>query len=64
MPQGAIKKLTDKGFGFIDGEGGDVFFHMSVLEDVSFEDLHEGQTVEYEAEENQRGPRATSVKPV
>ena len=64
MPQGAIKKLTDKGFGFIDGEQGDVFFHMSVLQEVSFDDLHEGQTVEYEVEENRRGPRATSVKPV
>lgn len=63
MPQGAIKKLTDKGFGFIDGEQGDVFFHMSVLQDVSFDDLHEGQTVEYEVEEDRRGPRATSVTP-
>lgn len=63
MPQGAIKKLTDKGFGFIDGEQGDVFFHMSVLQDATFDDIHEGQSVEYEFEENQRGPRATSVKP-
>jgi CspA family cold shock protein len=64
MPQGAIKKLTDKGFGFIDGEGGDVFFHMSALQGANFDDLHEGQLVEYEEEESQKGPRATSVKPV
>ncbi len=62
MPQGTIKKLTDKGYGFIDGQGSDVFFHMSVLQEATFDDLHEGQSVEYETEEDRRGPRATSVK--
>ena len=46
MPQGQIKKLTDKGFGFIAGESGELFFHQSSLQDVRFEELREGQTVE------------------
>lgn len=40
MPEGTIKRLTDKGFGFIDtGTGRDVFFHMSNLEGVSYEEI-------------------------
>ena len=63
MPQGKIKKLVvDRGFGFIEGEGGDVFFHYSSLQDAQIDSLSEGQTVEYEAEEDRRGPRATSVR--
>lgn len=64
MPRGRIKKLTDKGFGFIaaDQGAGDIFFHLSVLEEASFETLQEGQAVEYEAEQDTRGPRATVVR--
>ena len=36
MPQGTIKKLTDKGFGFIEGERGDIFFHHSALEETTY----------------------------
>ena len=43
MPQGTIKKLTDKGFGFIEGERGDIFFHHSALEETTYENLREGQ---------------------
>ena len=72
MPQGVIKKLvSDRGFGFISGEGGDVFFHHSSVADGLFDDLQENQTVEYEIEEDSggsrgrgKGPRASSVKPV
>lgn len=65
MPQGTIKKLVgDKGFGFIAGDKGDLFFHLSALQDVQFEDLEIGQTVEYEEGEGPKGPRATMVKPV
>lgn len=72
MPQGVIKKLTDRGFGFISGAEGDVFFHLSSLVDTQFEELHEGQTVEYELEGGGgsgsrgggKGPRAASVKVV
>lgn len=64
MPQGTIKKLVqDRGFGFIQGDRGDVFFHLSALQGARFEDLEIGQTVEYEDEAGQKGPRATSVRP-
>ena len=63
MPQGKIKKLvTDKGFGFIQRDQGDIFFHLSVLEGVQFENLEEGNTVEYEVGEGPKGPRAENVR--
>ncbi|MCH8828038.1 MAG: cold shock domain-containing protein [Planctomycetes bacterium] len=63
MPQGTIKKLvTDKGFGFISGDKGDLFFHLSALEESDFETLEVGQAVEYEEGEGPKGPRATSVR--
>ena len=65
MPQGTIKKLvSDRGFGFLQGPQGEVFFHHSVVKDTSFDVLHEGQAVEYEDERGAKGPRATFVKPV
>ena len=64
MPQGTIKKLTDKGFGFIEGERGDVFFHHTAVIDGSFDNLREGQTVEYTEGQGQKGPRAENVKVV
>lgn len=65
MPQGVIKKLvTDKGFGFIEGDNKDMFFHVSSVEEVTFEDLSEGQTVEYEVGQGPKGPRAEHVRPV
>lgn len=65
MPQGTIKKLiSDKGFGFIEGEGGDIFFHRTALIDVTIEELREGQTVEYEEGRGPKGPRAENVKAV
>ena len=41
MPHGSIKKLTDRGFGFIDTGHGDLFFHRSALQDATYEELHE-----------------------
>ena len=66
MPQGTIKKLTDKGYGFIKtDQGPDLFFHMSsTSEGVDYDDLQEGQTVEYEEGQGPKGPRAESVRPV
>jgi CspA family cold shock protein len=70
MAQGKIKKLVhDKGFGFIQTSSGeDVFFHHSTVADHGFDDLQEGQAVEYEVEQGQapkgKGPRAASVTPV
>ncbi len=63
MAQGTIKKLvTDKGFGFIEGEGGELFFHHSALQDVEIEGLQVGQTVEFEEGSGPKGPRAENVR--
>lgn len=60
---GTIKKLTDKGFGFItvEGEEKDVFFHNSSLQGVTFDELQEGDTVEFETQDTDRGPSAVNV---
>ena len=63
MAEGTIKKLADKGFGFIDtGDGKDMFFHMSNLDGTRFEDLQEGQRVSYMPGEGPKGPRAENVR--
>lgn len=65
MAEGTIKRLTDKGFGFIDTGGSkDLFFHMSNLEGVRYEELHEGQRVSFAEGQGPKGPRAENVKPV
>ncbi len=62
MSQGVIKKLVaDKGFGFIQGERGELFFHLSAVEGTTFESLREGQAVEYTEGRGPKGPRAESV---
>lgn len=63
--QGTIKKLvTDKGFGFISGERGELFFHSSSVEGATFEGLRVGQSVSYEEGRGPKGPRAEKVRPV
>ena len=63
MSQGKIKKLiSDKGFGFIEGDSGELFFHHSAVEGTAFETLREGQAVEYSEGRGPKGPRAESVK--
>lgn len=65
MPQGKIKKvIADKGFGFIGGEKGDLFFHHSAVEGTSIEDLQVGQLVSYEEGRGPKGPRAENVRPM
>ncbi len=65
MSQGKIKKLSDKGFGFIEGEKGDIFFHHSSVEaEGGYDSLREGQLVEYVEGQGPKGPRAESVKVV
>lgn len=61
---GTIARLTDKGFGFIarEGEEKDLFFHSSALVDVTFEELNEGDTVSFDTEDSDKGPRATNVQ--
>ncbi len=62
MPQGTIKKLiSEKGFGFIEGDRGELFFHHSAVEGTAFESLSEGQRVEYTEGSGPKGPRAESV---
>ncbi len=65
MPVGRIKKvLTDRGYGFIfpEGDGKDVFFHYSELEGIGLDALEEGNRVEYEVVEGDRGLRATVIR--
>ena len=63
MPEGTIKKvIADRGFGFIEGERGDIFFHYSALEGTTIEALHVGQRVEYEEGSGPKGPRAENVR--
>ncbi len=65
MAEGTIKRLTDKGFGFIDAGGGkDMFFHMSSVEGTHFNELHEGQQVSYEVGQGPKGPCAEQVRPL
>ena len=64
MAEGTIKRLTDKGFGFIDTGDGDIFFHMSALEGCTFEELREGQKVTFTPGQGPKGPRAENVRPV
>jgi cold shock protein len=65
MAEGTIKKLTNKGFGFIDiGGGKDLFFHLSSLQGVAFEELREGQKVSYTEGQGKKGPCAENVTPI
>jgi CspA family cold shock protein len=65
MAEGTIKRLTDKGFGFIEtGSGQDLFFHMSAVQSVRFEDLKQGQRVSFTEGQGPKGPRAENVKPI
>lgn len=63
MPNGTIKRLTDRGFGFIETSGSqDMFFHMSSLLTGTWEELREGQKVEFEVGQGPKGPRAEQVR--
>lgn len=61
--QGTVKWFNaDKGFGFIEVEGGDdVFAHFSAIQGEGYKTLEEGQAVEFEIEEGQRGPQAANI---
>lgn len=64
MAEGTIKRLTDKGFGFIDiGGSKDMFFHATNVEGVRFDELFEGQKVTFVEGEGPKGPRAEQVTP-
>ncbi|MFA7685495.1 MAG: cold shock domain-containing protein [Candidatus Gracilibacteria bacterium] len=61
---GTIKKLTDKGFGFITGEGleKDLFFHSNSLVGITFNELKEGDTVSFETADSPKGLNAVNVQ--
>ncbi|MFK8002855.1 MAG: cold-shock protein [Polyangiales bacterium] len=63
MAEGKIKRLTDRGFGFIEmTDGKDMFFHMSACMDCTFDDLKENQAVSFDVGEGPKGPRADNVR--
>ena len=67
MPTGTVKWFNaDKGFGFIeqDGDGPDVFVHHSAIATGGYRELRDGQKVEFEVTQGQKGPQAQNVRPV
>jgi len=61
--QGTVKWFNpEKGFGFIEREGGeDVFVHFSAIKSEGYKSLDEGQRVQFDVEKGDRGPQATNV---
>jgi cold shock protein len=67
MAQGTVKWFNgEKGFGFIaqDGGGADVFVHYSQIDASGSRNLDEGQRVEFEIGQGQKGPQAQAVRPI
>ncbi|CAM3387324.1 cold-shock protein [Stackebrandtia soli] len=67
MVKGTVKWFNaDKGFGFIeqDGNGPDVFVHFSAIQTQGYRELNEGQLVEFEITQGQKGPQAENVRPL
>jgi CspA family cold shock protein len=65
MAQGTVKWFNaDKGFGFINLDGGDadVFVHFSAIESSGFRSLDEDQRVEFEVTQGPKGPQAERVR--
>lgn len=63
---GVIKKLTDRGFGFIGAEGQvkDLFFHSKSLVNVQYDELREGDKVTFDVEDGEKGQAAVNVQRV
>lgn len=63
MATGKIARLTDKGFGFITIEGAekDLFFHANELQDADYNDLQEGDMLEFDVTDSDKGQNATSI---
>lgn len=61
--KGVIKRMNEKGFGFITPEGGgeDIFFHATDCPDGNFKEMQEGDSVNFEKGDSPKGPKATNV---
>jgi len=67
VAQGTVKWFNaEKGFGFITPDDGsqDVFVHFSEIQATGYRSLDEGQKVEFEVGQGQKGPQAQQVRPV
>jgi cold shock protein len=67
VAKGTVKWFnSEKGFGFIEQEGGgpDVFAHYSNIAAQGFRELQEGQNVEFDVTQGQKGPQAENIRPV
>ncbi|HYT30712.1 MAG TPA: cold-shock protein [Actinomycetota bacterium] len=66
MATGVVKWFnSEKGYGFISQEGGpDVFVHFSAIQGTGYRSLEEGQQVEFDVTQGQKGPQAANVRPV
>jgi CspA family cold shock protein len=66
MPQGTVKWFNNKrGWGFIVKEDGeDIFVHYSAIKGDGFRSLDEGQRVQFEIENGDKGPAAANVEPI
>jgi CspA family cold shock protein len=67
MATGTVKWFNaDKGFGFItpDDGGADLFAHFSAIQSSGYRSLDEGQKVQYDAAQGQKGPQAENIQVV
>jgi len=68
MAQGTVKWFNgEKGFGFIEQDGGggaDVFVHYSAISAEGYRSLDENQRVEFDITQGQKGPQAENVRPI
>ena len=66
MAKGRVKRLMrERGFGFIAAEDGrEIFFHQSELQNTSFNDLHEGDQLEFDVVKGDKGPKAENIKKI
>jgi cold shock protein len=64
MQKGTIVRKNDKGFGFIavEGRDKDLFFHANELQGVTWDDIREGDVVEFEVADGPKGPNAINVQ--